>query len=429
MAQSYQNWSGSVQFQPQQISTPSSEEEIIEVVKNANHHHQRIRLVGSGHSFTPLIHTSDTLMSLDNWQGVIHADLEQRRAIAKAGTKLRTLGELLHQNGMAMENLGDIDVQSIAGAISTSTHGTGVTFGTIATQVVGLTLVTGRGDILHCSETENADLFKAAQISLGSLGIITRLELRVMPSYKLQYTSGKADFEQTLGKLDEYNQNRHFELYWFPYTNTVQTKVTNITQEKPHGNSGFGKWFNEMFMENTLFGFLSGISRHLGAYKMVSKLSAWGVGAGTKVDYSHKVFATKRLVRFHEMEYNIPAEHFKDCIREVKKTLEGQNHKVHFPLELRWAKGDDIWLSPAHNRDSAYIAVHMYKGMPYRPYFQAMEAIFRKYQGRPHWGKMHTLTAKELAPLYPKWNEFHQMRRECDPNGVFMNDYLKGVFG
>lgn len=429
MAISYKNWSGSVEFNPATILAPTSEAEIQQLVQESQKSGRKIRLIGSGHSFTPLIRTGQTLVSLDKYQGLESVDKENKRATALAGTKLRFLGEKLFEQGLAQENMGDIDVQSIAGAISTGTHGTGANLQTIAAQVHSLNLVTGTGEILHCSETENHDIFKAAQISLGSLGIISKVELNLQPTYKLKYSSDKATLSEALAKLDQHNQNRNFEMYWFPYTETVQFKTTNITEEEPRGNKGFGKWFDEMFMENGLFAVLSTASRYIpGAYKSVSKLSAWGVSKGTKSDYSHKIYATQRFVKFQEMEYNIPAQHFQECLLEVKHTIEKENFRVHFPLELRFAKADDIWLSPAYGRDSAYIAAHMYKGMPHKPYFNALEKIFRKYEGRPHWGKMHTLTAKALAKSYPKWEEFHQIRKQLDPKGIFMNDYLGSIF-
>lgn len=429
MSYKVKNWSGSVSFLPESVKMPSSVEEIQSIVKDAADSGKSVRLIGSGHSFTRLIETGNVLVSLDNFQGVVSVDKEKNRAVAKAGTKLKALGEMLFENGLAMENLGDIDVQSVAGAISTSTHGTGVNFGTIATQVVSMELVTGTGEIIQCSESENPEIFKAAQISLGSIGVITKMEIQCVPTYKLKYQSGKKKLQETLDKLDQYNQNRNFELYWFPYTDTVQTKVSNETTEPDKGD-GFGSWFNEMVMENGLFWVLSKMSKYIpGMYKPVSKLSAWGVPATTKIGASHRVYATKRLVRFHEMEYNIPAENFKECLAEVKACIEKENFKVHFPLELRFAKQDDIWLSPAYGRDSAYIAVHMYRGMPYQEYFSAMENIFKKYNGRPHWGKRHFQTPEYLSQTYPKWEDFHRVRKELDPKGIFLNKYLRSVFG
>lgn len=429
MGKLWQNWSGSVRFQPAEIAYPKSEAEVQELVRKANEEGGRIRVVGAGHSFSALFATDQILVSLDHWTGMLSVDKEKQEAVVKAGTRLKDLGEQLFAHGLAMENLGDIDVQSIAGAISTGTHGTGVNLGTIATQVISLTLVTASGELLHLDPVSSPDQFRAAQVSLGALGIVTRIGLRLEKAYKLKYSSGKSTLTQTLDNLDAFkNDHRNFEYYFFPHTETVQTKVMDKTEE-PDKGGGVGAWFNDIFLENGVFWILSRISRHLGAYKFACRLSAWGVGTGTKVAWSHRVFATARLVRFQEMEYNIPAEHFEAVMREIEETIRKDDHRVHFPIECRWVKGDDIWLSPAYGRDSAYIAVHMYRGMPYKKYFAAMEDIFKRHEGRPHWGKMHTLNKKDLALRYPKWMDFLRLREELDPKGTFLNGYLSEWMG
>ena len=430
MGSQWNNWSSSVKATPHQILYPENEADVQAMVRKAQEQGQKIRVVGAGHSFTPLVKTDSLIISLDKLSGIISVDKEKGQAVVWAGTRLKELGELLHQQGLAMENLGDIDVQSIAGALSTGTHGCGITFGVLATQMVSCTIVTANGELLELDEKKDPERFKAAQVSLGTLGIITRMGLRLSPAYKLKYNSKKETFDHVLENLEDYkNNNRNFEFYWFPYSETAQTKVMNVTDEAPKGN-GFGSWLNDIVLENGLFWVISRISRHIpGTFRAMSRLSAWGVSASSNTAWSHNVFATKRLVRFQEMEYNLPTENFIPALREVKEAMETFNFKVHFPLECRFVKGDDIWLSPAYRRDSAYIAVHSYKGMPHQEYFGAMEAIFKKYNGRPHWGKMHNRTAADLKQLYPKWEDFQQLRRELDPTGLFLNEYMKELFG
>lgn len=430
MSATWKNWSSSVRFRPDEIAWPETEAELAELILRCKAEGKSVRVVGAGHSFSPLVSDAQMLISLDRMTGLIEADRESRTATVWAGTRLKALGEMLYAEGLAMENLGDIDVQSVAGAISTGTHGTGVQFGTIATQVIGITLITAVGEVLTCSESMYPEIFKAAQVSLGCLGIITRVSLRLEPAYKLEYTSKKAKLDEVLNDLESYRQrNRNFEFYWFPFTNTVQTKEMNKTQEPPKKH-GLGKWFNDIFMENGVFWLLSKISRFIpGTSAGISKISAWGISSGTDVSWSHQMFATPRYVKFQEMEYNIPADNFADALREIAKTIEEQKIRVHFPIECRWVAPDDILLSPAYKRDSAYIAVHMYKGMPYEGYFEAMETILKKYGGRPHWGKMSTMSKDEFAERYPKWNEFQRIRKELDPEGLFLNPYLKKVFG
>ena len=429
MPKTIQNWGGNIKFTPKQICYPTTHDEVADIVKKAYQNCQNVRIIGSGHSWTNLIDTQDILISLDEYQGIVSLDKANYTAVVKAGTKLKLLGELLHEQELAMENMGDINVQSIAGALSTGTHGTGVTFKTLANQMLEITLVNGKGETVVCSEQQNRDLFKAAQISLGALGIITKIKLKLVPTFKLKYVSVKSTLDDALKNLDKYKaENRNFEFYWFPFTKTVQLKFVNETSEAVK-NVGFAKKFNDVVMENGVFGVLSRMSRAMPKFApRVSKLSAWGISEGTYINHSHLIFATQRLVRFNEMEYNIPQENFTTIIKEIEACINTHQFKVHFPIECRWVKADDILISPASGRDSAYIAVHMYKGMEYKPYFEAIEAIFKKYGGRPHYGKMNTLNHNDFAELYPNWQKFNGIRQEMDPEGLFLNKYLKGIF-
>lgn len=424
--QRWSNWSGSVQCTPLEIKTPSSQEEIQAIIRNCAAQQTTVRVVGSGHSFTRLVETNDTIISLDNFQGLESMDKSALQATVLAGSKLKWLGEELLKNGMAQINLGDIDVQSIAGATSTGTHGTGVNLGSVSTQIIEITLVTAKGDVLVCSENENKEIFKAAQVALGSLGVVTKVKLQLVPAYKLKYVRAKASFEEVLNNLAKYNsENRNFEFYWFPHTDGVQLKTLNITDEEPTKNSAM-KYFNDMVLENGAFKVLSEMCRIAPSFtKTVCKISAAGVSTGTDINYSNRIFATPRLVKFQEMEYNLPVEHGIKALKEIREVINKNNIKVHFPIEVRFVKADDMYLSPAYQRDSIYIAVHMYKGMEYKTYFDAIEAVFKKYNGRPHWGKMHTLIAKDLSALYPMWGKFQEIRKQLDPEGLFMNDYLK----
>lgn len=428
--QSWKNWAGLVTSTPQQVVYPSSLEEVVQVVKEASQQGKTIRVVGSGHSFTALVETDQILLSLDDLQGVITIDDEEQTATVWAGTKLKLLGESLYERGYSQENLGDINAQSIGGAISTGTHGTGIQFGSVSTQVVGLTVVTGQGDILECSETYHPELFRALQVSLGLLGIIVKVRLRVLPAYNIHYKSKRMNLNDCLNNLTTFtDSHRHFEFYWFVHTNVVQAKFMQITQEPASKNSVWNQ-FKKIGIENGLFWFLSEGCRlfpHLCV--PISKLSAKAVPDIEEVGASHKLFATPRWVRFSEMEYSVPADKMKEVMEEIRECLQEHRFAVHFPIECRYVKGDDIWLSPAYKRDSAYIAVHMYKGMPYKAYFQAMERIFLKYDGRPHWGKLHELTTADLQERFPMWNQFKAIQKQMDPNGLFLNPYLSRLFG
>lgn len=420
------NWSGSVSWNPQVVQTPSSEAEIQIIVKKALQAGQKIRVIGTGHSFTALCETDGILINLDNYQGIISVDEEKRLVKVKAGTKLAFLGDLLFEKGLAMENLGDIDVQSIAGTISTGTHGTGTSFGTISTQVKALKFVNGKGELISCSETENKSLFKAAQVSLGALGIITEVTLQCIPAYKLELWNKQENLEQVLGSMMERNMdNRNFEFYCFPHSEKVWTKSSNVADSQPD-KSGIFNVLTEYVLENYAFKLLCEYARFFPSQnKAVSKISAASIPNIKKVLHSHKVYATKRLVRFNEMEYNIPAETHGEVLKEVMKVASSQKYPVHFPIENRFVKADDIYMSPAYGRDSAYIACHMYNKKDCQAYFKALEDIFQAYGGRPHWGKMNTFTQKEVLAAYPEYETFMKHRAEQDPDQVFINAYLK----
>ncbi|MBS1964134.1 MAG: FAD-binding protein [Bdellovibrionales bacterium] len=426
MTKQIQNWSGAVRFEPAAYEVPETESALRAMVAEVNRGGGRIRVIGSGHSFSPLIRTEDRLVSLDGLQGIVETR-DDGQITAWAGTKLWKLNDLLHGLGRGLENLGDIDRQSIAGTVSTGTHGTGKAFGSVSTQLTGLRLVTADGEARDLTAADG-DLFRAAQVSLGALGILTQVRLRTVPAYKLKLVQRKESASACLSDLDRRaRENRNFEFFTFPYTDVAQTKEVNVTEENP--SSHFGQFLNDLVLENGVFKLLSEASRWIpGATPIVAKICGWGVGGATKRDWSHRIFRMPRLVRFQEMEYSVPAERMSDVVRELMAMIERDRVRVHFPIECRFVKGDDIFLSPAHGRDSAYIAVHSYKGMPHADYFRRAEAIFRNHGGRPHWGKMHTLTGKELGALYPKWEAFKEIRAKLDPKGVFLNDQLRSFF-
>lgn len=423
----WSNWARTFASNPEKILYPSTIDEVVLLVKEASNQRKKIRVVGAGHSFTKLVMTDDWLVSLDLLSGIEQFDEASSTVVVLAGTRLFQLGEELGEAGYAQENLGDINVQSIAGAISTGTHGTGLEFGNISTQVVELTIVTASGELLTVSKEQNARFFKACLVSFGSLGIIVKVKLRVIDSLVYEYRSDKIQYPNFEPNLERYiNDNRHFEFYIFPYSDLVQVKTMNKTERKPQ--QLFFHHLNSLILENYLFFVLSEICRWFPrTCRFISRLSAKGISRTVVVAKSHELFATPRLVKFREIEYSIPLKHFKQALQEIRAKIEEKKYKVHFPIECRVVKGDDIWLSPSYQRKSAYIAFHMYKGMPYEEYFRDMEAIMQKFEGRPHWGKMHTLGKEELLNRYPKLSDFLAIRKVLEPEGMFLNDYLKNM--
>ncbi len=289
-------------------------------------------------------------------------------------------------------------------------------------------LVNGRGELVTIDESD-PDLLNAARISLGMLGIIVEVTLRVVPAYKLHLISQPANLDDVLAQLDTHKQNRHFEFFWFPHTKTVQFKRMNFTDE-PSTKEGVGSWLNDVVIENGALWLVSNISRAIpSTTPAICRLSGRFLSKVEKVSDSYEVFAATRTVRFEEMEYNVPADSFIACLRDIEAEIERQQFPVNFPVECRFVKADNIWLSPAYQRDAGYIAVHVFKGKPYRPYFEAVEAIFQKYNGRPHWGKRHTFTPAQVQAAYPKATDFLQLRAQFDPQGIFLNDHMRQTFG
>ena len=425
----WKNWAETHEGQPESTFYPSSVDKVVTIVKEAANQGKKIRVIGAGHSFTNLVGTEQWLVSLDQLTGIEQVDEANDTVTVFGGTRLYQLGKELDRLGYAQENLGDINVQSIAGAISTGTHGTGLSFGNIPTQVEALTFVTAKGELLTVSEEENADYFKASLISLGTFGIIVKVKLKVVECPVYEYRCEKINYPLFVEKLDDYiKNNRHFEFYIFPYSDLVQVKRMNVSKNKPQRL--FFHHCKDLVMENYLLYVLStGCKWFPKRSRMISKFLAKGISETNITANSHQLFATPRLVKFTEIEYCIPLHYLKLALDEVRSCIEEKNHEVHFPIECRVVNADDIWLSPSYERESAYIAFHMFKGMPYESYFRDMEAIMRKYEGRPHWAKMHNLNQKDLQNLYPKLSDFLTIREKLDPNGMFMNEYLEEKLG
>lgn len=425
----WRNWSGAVVAHPSEFLQPDSVDALKAALRDAEGRGRTVRVVGSGHSFPPLCATDETMVSLGALSGVEAVEAVAREATVWAGTNLRELGTLLASHGLAMENLGDINKQSLGGALGTGTHGTGVGLGILSTQAKAITLVTASGEEVTGSEDAAPELLQAARVSLGALGVVTRVKLRLLPAYRLRLTRRNLGLEECLSGLDEArSRHRHYEFFWFPHSDRVMTKAMDLTDEAPHG-VGVGRWLNELVMENAVFGAVSRACRMNPAWcAPVSRLSAKLASEGVLAGQSHTLFATPRLVRFQEMEYGVPVERGPDCLRELSEYITREKLPVHFPVEYRFVRGDDVFLSPAHGGDRAFIAVHQYQGMPLEPYFSGAEAIFRNHGGRPHWGKLHTQTAATLKHLYPRWDDFQHVREQLDPRGRFLNPYLRRLF-
>jgi FAD-linked oxidoreductase len=393
----------------------------------------RIKAVGAGHSFTGIAVATGVQLDLHDLSGVIDVDEAAGRVTLLAGTRLHQLPALLAPYGLALANMGDIDRQSISGATSTGTHGTGSAFGGLATQIVALTLVTGDGTLLHISETENAELLPAARLGLGALGIIVDVTVQCVPAFLLHAVEIAEPLDEVLDAfLERSAAVDHFEFYWFPHTQTALTKTnTRLATDAPRAPlPRVGRWVDDELLANGVYRVTCALGSVVpplvpGFSRMAEKLS----GRRDFTDLSPRVFVTNRTVRFREMEYAIPLESVPDALREVRALIEKRGWKISFPIEVRSAAADDLWLSTASGRATGYIAVHRYYRENPVDYFTAVEAIMRAHGGRPHWGKMHYQDAESLRTVYPHFDDFVAVRDRLDPKRRFTNPYLERVLG
>jgi FAD-linked oxidoreductase len=429
----WRNWAGNESAVAAEIRRPRDVSEISKAVTTAGEHGMTVRARGSGHSFTDVAAAHGMALDLSELTGIAAADVDTGIVTVRAGTTIAALNAELDRLGLAMTNLGDIDAQTISGAISTGTHGTGARLGGMATQVTGLELVLADGSVASCSATDRPDLFAAARIGLGALGVITAVTLQTEPAYLLSAEERPEPLDDVLASLDELcADNDHFEFYWFPYGRNALTKRNN---RLPTGStaapmSKLRQYVEYELLENTVFGALCRVGRRLPSLvRPLNKLTSAAVSPRAYSDVSHRVFVTSRKVRFVESEYAIPRESLAAVLGELRTRVPKLADPVMFPVEVRVAASDDVWLSTAYGRDSAYLAIHQFIGMPYRGYFDLFESIVANVGGRPHWGKMHTLDADALRARYPRFDDFARVRSEVDPERRFRNPYTDRVLG
>lgn len=426
------NWAGTVSSDVT-VAAPASVGELAALVAAATERGERVKPIGAGHSFTAIGDTDGVQVRLDRLAGVVRADRDTGLVTVLAGTRLHALNETLWQLGLSMTNLGDIDVQTISGAISTGTHGTGAKLGGIATQVHALDLVLADGSVVHCDAGEHPEVFAAARIGLGALGVIASVTLQCEPAFALAAAEAPASLDEVRDDLDEnIIGNDHFEFFWFPHTRRVLTKRNNRvlpgTELRPVGR--FRGWLDDEFLSNTVFEGMNRLTtRRPSLIPRGNDLATRLLGARDYIDRSYRVFASVRTVRFREMEYAVPRAAVSEMLTGIESYLDRSGEMIGFPVEVRFAAADDIWLSTAHERETGYIAVHQYHRREYEPYFRAVEAIAKDVGGRPHWGKIHYRDADSLRAAYPRFDDFVAVRDKLDPQRTFGNDYLTQVLG
>jgi FAD-linked oxidoreductase len=432
----WRNWAGTVSATPARRLRPVGVEDISAAVKTAASAGLTVRALGSGHSFTAAAACEGGVaLDLSGWTGIVASDASTGLVTVRSGTTIRSLNTALDGLGLAMANLGDIDAQTIAGALATGTHGTGASLGGLATQAVGFELVLADGSVVTCSASARPELFAAARVGLGAVGVVSTVTLRCVPAFSLVADERPMPLEDVLASFDDLAAaNDHFEFYWFPYGSKALVKrnnrISGTPDDIPPAMPGWRRWWEFSVMENTAFGALCRTGRAVPPLiPSLNRLSSAALSTRTYTALSHEVFVTPRRVRFVESEYAVPRESLLDVLASLRAAVPRLARPVMFPVEVRVAAADDIWLSTATGRDTAYVAIHQYAGLPYQEYFDVFESLTAEVGGRPHWGKMHSLSAAGLRRLYPRFDDFLAVRAAVDPEGRFANSYLNRVFG
>ena len=427
----WQNWAGNQAAAPQRMITPRSAEEVAGAVTLAALDGLTVRMTGSGHSFTPVAVTTGVMLRPGGMRAVRAVDAAAGEVTVESGCRLRDLNEQLHARGLALANMGDIQEQTVAGAIQTGTHGTGRDLGGIAAQVTALEMVLADGSLVSCSADHAAELFQAARIGLGALGVLTAVTLRVVPAFLLTAREEPMSWGEVIARLDELaSDNEHFEFYWFPHTDGCLTKRNNRSDGPARPLPRWRHQLDDEFLSNTVFGATCRLGqRYPAVIPAINGIAGKALSARTYTDAAYRVFTSPRRVRFKEQEYAIPREHLAEALNAIRGLFARHDWRISFPIEVRVAPGDDIWLSTAYGRSTAYIAIHVFHTTPHGEYFREVEAVMTALGGRPHWGKLHTRDAAYLRGTYPRFADFVTLRDELDPARRFGNPYLEQVLG
>lgn len=428
----WQNWAGTQHCEPTAIHRPRSEEEIAAIVSSAAIVGERVKVVGSGHSFTGIALTDGHLIDLRDYASLLRVNRGALRATAQAGMSFAAFSRALFPRGLSMPDMGDIGYQTLAGGTATGTHGTGATFGCLPTQIARMRVVLADGTTVDCSADDEPELFHAARVGIGALGIASTMTFRLEPSFNLHAREQPLPLDDVLEGLDAFvDDNQHFEFFWYPGSAYAATKRNNRTARPADPYATWRRVRDDVVLANYVSNASIQLARVAPSLSAGVRRLAAAVSESREdyVDYSYRVFTSERKVRFHEMEYFIPRAAAREAFARVRALIDEGGHGVRMPVEMRFTAPDDIPLSMSEGRETCSIAVHMLRHQPYEQYFAAVEAIMRDYDGRPHWGKLHFQSAATLKPLYSQWDRFQEVRARVDPRGVFANTYLDRVLG
>lgn len=432
MTETWRNWSGLETASPARVESPADTAAVVAAVERARQEGSTVKMVGTGHSFTAISAPEGTMLRPTNLGGILAVDRDTMTVTALAGTQLKVLNAQLEALGLSLHNMGDIAEQTLAGATSTGTHGTGGVVASLSAQICGLEIVTGTGEVVSATETENPELLEHGRVGLGALGVLTRLTFRVEPLFALEANETPMSWDEALGGFDERAAaHHHVDTYWFPHTDRLMVKTNDRLDDLDvEPLSRWRAWWDDEFLSNAAFGALNHLTNAAPSIiPRFNQLSSRLLSARSYSDVAHRVFTSPRDVVFREMEYAVPREAGLAALREARAAIDASDLKVTFPVEIRTTPADDIPMSTSGGRDSFYLAFHTHRDADHREYFALLEPIMRAHDGRPHWGKVHTRTAADLAPAYPRFDEFLALRDKLDPDRVFANDYLRRVLG
>lgn len=418
----WSNWSGNQACQPALRWVPKSEAQLQQLLKSSSN---KVRCVGAGHSFSALVPTDEALLSLARIRGLQSADKQNQQASFGAGTRLAAMGKPLAEQGLALPNMPDINTQALAGAIATSTHGTGANYGSMSSTVSAMRMVLADGEVLNVSAQENSQLLNAVRHNIGALGVVTEITLQTQDAFNLEEKTWVLPLAEAMQQAEAMRDSiRHFEMYFFPHADyammisieQTDKPVADIFEPKASGEDDDA--LRSVVSITKWLPFLRG---------PIINSALKDVAMQSRVGRSYEIYGNSRTMRFNEMEYSVPAVDGLACIEEILHTIKRKSIDVIFPIEYRYVQADEVWLSPFYQRDSCSISCHNFHDLDYKTYFSKIEPIFNKYQGRPHWGKLHTLTASQFADKYPRFEDFLSLRKQLDPKGRFLNAHLESV--
>jgi len=430
----FRNWAGNERCHPERFFQPQTHDEIIAIVREAVKAGRKLRVTGAGHSWSPIACTGDYMVNLDLYNKVIRMDKEKKRVTVQAGIRLKELNKILDENGLALSNLGSICEQSVAGLMTTGTHGTGISFQILSSAIIGMKVITSSGEVMEIDET--SAYLNAFRVSLGVLGIISEITLQCSDAFNLREESGPVWFDEALEQLPELLQrNDHVKLWWFPHVRRLMLYRYNRAEKMiiPRASvySSFLKWTEDVFLVRYFFALMLRVGNLLpkqipAINRFICRIHLKKIQRAGK---SHEIFNVPMPPRHRESEYAIPVERAADALDELRREIEHRRMKVNFVVEVRFVKSDSIWLSPAYGRDSCYIGGYLYGDKRWQPYLELFEGIMKKYDGRPHWGKEFSPELHDFGKLYPRWFDFLKLKQQMDSSNRFANSLTEKLFG